>query len=102
MIQQQRQNQQAARQAAMIQQHYSGQPMPPGMQNAMGMSPAQMQAMGRAPMARPVNVNLPQHLQQQQAQVAQQQAAQHMEQQAAQQAQVISIRIRGIFKVLMS
>ena len=57
------------------------------------MNPAQFGGMrGAGPMARPVNVNLPQHLQQQQAQVAQQQAAHQMEQAAAQQAQVKSDR----------
>jgi hypothetical protein len=61
----------------MLAQQYSGVPI--GMQNGMGMTPAQFNAMRGGPsMARPVN--LPQHLQQQQQQaehsLQQQQAAQ--------------------------
>jgi hypothetical protein len=74
MIQQQRAH--AARQA-MLAQQYSGVPV---MQNGMNITPSQFNAMrGTGPMARPVN--LPQHLQQQQAQ------AEHSLQQQQAQAQ---------------
>lgn len=83
-------HQQAARQA-MLAQQYSGVPI--GMQNGMNqMTPAQFNAMRGGPMARPVN--LPQHLQAQQAQaehsLQQQQAqaqAQHQHQQQLMMAQ---------------
>ncbi len=78
MIQQQRQ-QQAQRQA-MLAQQYSG--IPVGMPNGMNqMTQAQFHAIRGNPMARPVN--LPQHLQAQQQQVAEH----SLQQQQAQQAQ---------------
>jgi len=80
MIAQQRQ-QQAQRQA-MLAQQYSGVPM--GLPNGMNqMTQAQFHAMRGNPMARPVN--LPQHLQAQQQQVAENSLQQQQQQQAAQQ-----------------
>lgn len=82
IIHQQRQ-QQAARQA-MLAQQYSG-PLPMGMPNGINqMTQAQFNAMRGGSMARPVN--LPQHLQQQQQQVAEH-SLQQQQQQAQAQAQ---------------
>lgn len=89
-ILQQHQRQQAARQQ-MLAQQYSG--MPVQMTNGMGqMTQAQFQAMRGGPMARPVN--LPQHLQQAQQQVAEHSLQQQQQQQQAQaQHQVWSLSI---------
>lgn len=97
MVQQQRQAAQARQ--ALLAQQYSGHPMPPGMPNGMGhMNPAQFNAMrGAGPMARPVNVNLPQHLQQQQ-----QQAQHNMEQQAAAQQAQVGLYVFGCIHILMA